>query len=69
MRPSERLLDRRRLAEHRLQEAARLRDQLRRRLVGAQRLHVARGLDEGVVRDAGHRRVAAAAVHAELERR
>ena len=69
VRPRERLLDRGRLAEHRLEEAARLGDHLPRRHVRAERVHVASRLDERVVRDPGHRGVAAPAVHAYEERR
>ena len=65
----ERLVERRRLSEERLQQTLRLRDQFAGRLVGAECLEVARRLDERVVRDAGHRGVPAPPVHPHGERR
>ena len=57
------------LTERRLEKALRLRDQLQRRLVRAERLQVASRLHERVVGDARHRRMAAPPVNAHLERR
>ena len=65
----ERLLERRGLSEQRLEQTLRLGDELLRRVVRAEGLEVARRLDERVVRDPGHRRVAAPAVDADGERR
>ena len=67
--PVERLLDGRHLAEDDLEERGHFGDEMPLGLVLAQRLDIASGLDEGVVRDTRHRRMAAAAVDGELERR
>ena len=57
--------ERRHLAERRLEKRLDLRAQLAARREGAEPLDERRRLDERVVGDAGHRRVAAAAVHGE----
>ena len=64
----ERLMDGRRLAEHRLEKHLRLGNECRLRLEARERFDVARGLDERVVRNPGHRGVPAPPVHAEEER-
>src|SRR6188472_1040960 len=63
----ERLLERRRLAEHGGEEGLDLRDQLARWHVRAEGLHEHRRLDERIVGDARHRRVPAATVHGQPE--
>ena len=65
----ERFLDRRCLTQHRLQEALRLGNELAGRLIGAERLDVARSLHQGVVGDSRHGRMPGAAPHGDLERR